>query len=105
MRLMSYGTSLEIPADMVTTICANARYVQEDGTYDHVIDKKVEKLGQADGWVHWSFEFTVAENRVESARDQLAFYSNPKNNNGFGFYLDNVVVTEELPKEDKASDS
>ena len=95
MKIMSLNRNLDISPDLKTTMCANAQYLQPDGTNDHIVGRL--ELTAAEGWKHFSFRFTVAENSEVRTNDTLSFYSNPVNGNGVGYYLDNVTVTEILP--------
>ncbi len=96
MRLMSLNQDTKISPDLKTTMCANAMYLQTDGTNDHIVGRL--EITAADGWKHFKFQFTVAENTETRTNDTLAFYSNPVDGNGVGYYLDNVKVTEILPE-------
>ena len=77
-------------------MCANAQYLQPDGTNDHIVGRL--ELTASHGWKHFKFRFTVNENSEVRTNDTLSFYSNPVNGNGVGYYLDNVKVTEILPE-------
>ena len=44
---------------------------------------------------HYEFSFTIPESSTDRSNDELCFYTDPKDGKGVGFYLDNVVITEE----------
>ena len=96
MKIMSLNRNLDVDPDLKTTMCANAQYLQPDGTNDHIVGRL--ELTASDGWKHFKFRFTVNENSEVRTNDTLSFYSNPVNGNGVGYYLDNVKVTEILPE-------
>ena len=96
-RLASYGTSMKLDDNFTATICANARYSDPDkSSIDHVVASKTIKA--SDGWVHFSYSFTVNPKSEIRGSDWFALYSNPVNKKGVGYYFDNVKVEEILPE-------
>ena len=96
-KLASYGPSMTLDKNFSAYICSNARYSDPDrATNDHVVMSKAIKA--SDGWVHFSYSFTVNPNSGVRNDDMFSIYSNPINKKGVGYYFDNVKVEEILPE-------
>ncbi len=81
-----------------THVAANLRYTDSklSGSYDHVV--RTHTLSLDDGWVHYSYEATVSD-LVDNMNSEFTVYMNPIGNLAFGYYIDNIVVTELGPVE------
>ena len=93
LRPYSSGLNKDVPDDFSTMIFCNIQYIEPDKTsQDHLVGNVVPKYGN--GWMHFSYEFTISPNSRNRGADAVTFFANPKDNLGVGFLLDNVVVTE-----------
>ena len=88
---------MNLANNFTATICANARYSDPDqASTDHIVGRKTLKA--SDGWVHFSYSFTVNPKSQVRNVDLFALYSNPENKKGVGYYFDNIKVQEILPE-------
>lgn len=90
-RLAAHDSNTDLADDFKAAICCNFRYVDPKGR-DHVVGNV--RPTASEGWVHFSKEYTVDENCTDRSGDQFTIYSNPVNNLGVGYYIDNIKVTE-----------
>ncbi len=66
---------------------------------DHVVDGSSAVFTAGGEWVHVSVKHTVKLSEEGSqTKGRFSIFSNPSEGKGVGFYLDNVKVTEILPK-------
>ncbi len=91
-RPYSHGDNKNLTDDFEAELLCNAQYTDPAGSKDHVVSNIKMKYGS--GWTHFSFDFTVSDKSRSRGEDVLSFYTNPKDDLGVGFLLDNVVVTE-----------
>ncbi len=90
--LAAHGTSTDIPDDFTAQVIPNIRY--KDNNNDHPLgDNRISV--SAGKWTYYEFSFTIPESSTDRSNDELCFYTDPKDGKGVGFYLDNVVITEE----------
>ncbi len=74
-----------------TQIFFNARFMDAEGKTDHNTFGNLQ-ISTDDGWKHWEFEFEIPASSTFRGNDQFTFYSNPANEVGVGYMLDNITV-------------
>ncbi len=91
-----YKTGDDMPS-FSAQLLANIKYQTSSGV-DHVLPNRFN-LYPGMGWEHFKIEFTVSADSTTRNQDALVFYTNPVDNLGVGFLIDNIKVTEEKPVE------
>ncbi len=91
----SLGTDTNVPADEKegSSLCN----FQFEGA-DHVVEGSSASFVSQGDWHHVSTKYTVSLKEGETTKGRFSIFSNPLDEKGVGFYLDNVKVTEILPK-------
>ena len=87
------GTNKGETEGVKTKFHFNAVYNGSDGKKDHVLFGK--DVAVADGWTHFDFTFELPDNFEPNPEDVFSFYTNPFNNAGCSYRLDNIKVTVE----------
>ncbi len=90
-KLAAHDSNTDLADDFKAAICCNFRYTDAKGR-DHILGNIRPTF--AEGWVHFTAEHTVDESCTDRSGDQFTIYSNPVNNLGVGYYIDNIKVTE-----------
>ena len=90
-RIAALDDKTDLAPDFSGAISCNMIY-RDGGKSDHVIGFVRTTVG--DGWTHASFTHAVSEEFADHGADCFAIYSNPVDNLGVGYYIDNIVVKE-----------
>ncbi len=90
-KLASVGTNEEVKSDARGILICNIQY---SDTANSPKDHLVKQVYITPQWTHTEFTFTVDENSDIRSDDILSFYTNPLEDTGAGYYLDNVTITE-----------
>ena len=97
-RIAAHGTDTDLDPSFKGVILANMQYADPDAaSADHIVDRI--SVTPAEGWKHFTFEFTVNPDSTDRSKDMFTLYSDPVNDIGVGYYFDNIVVEEILPED------
>ena len=82
------------PAVTSTSFCLNLKYADKGALndLDHIVNGGNIKVSQADGWVHYETTYTI-DKLDSNSKSQFTIYTNPTNDLGFSYYLDNITIT------------
>ena len=77
--------------DVRSVLIFNMMYSDTKGTDKNHLVKQVYVMPK---WSHAEFTFTVDENSDIRSDDMFSIFVNPLNEQGVGYYLDNITITE-----------
>ncbi len=80
------------PSYVAGQVICNTCYVGKDGKVDHIVDGARLAMNNNDGWMTYTFQFTIPADSTDRSKDQFCFYSNPEGGKGTGFMFDNLTV-------------
>ena len=91
-KLASIGTDENAATgEIKCVIICNIQYSKTSGgSKDHL----VKQVYLTPKWTHTTFTFTVDEDSDIRSDDMLSFYTNPFEEKGVGYYLDNITIKE-----------
>lgn len=78
-----------------TSFFTNFRYADKGAynDFDHIVRSGISNISVSDGWVHYSATYTTG--KIDSHESsEFSVYTNPAENYGFSFRIDNITVRE-----------
>ncbi len=93
----THGTDDKVEAGTKSSSAmANMQFTDSDGS-NHTVGSTSKKITAGEGWIHCEGIYKIPEGKDIGTGNRFTIFSNPLEEIGVGFYLDNVVVEEIKP--------
>ncbi len=90
-KLVSNDKGTETPSQ--TTFRTNLKYTDSTGEYNHLLRNGVDAISLDSGWVEYEGLWTT-EKIISRKNAMFSVYVDPKEGQGFSYYLDDIKITE-----------